>query len=90
MLGENIERDSWLYALAAHDYYWNNGDLNVMSDQEYDALTNILRINWSEIPMVLQWVFKSPEELGQGAVHIKLNNYQLEKALQVHRDQSGG
>lgn len=88
MLGEDIEETAWLYALAAHDYYWEDGQRNIMTDQEYDMVTCILRIRWSEIPLELQKIFGSKEELGQGAVHIKLTEEQIryveDRRLRAH------
>lgn len=80
MLGENVERDAWIYALAAHEYYHGDGLTQIISDEEYDALTSILKMNWSEIPEDLKEIFIQPSYLGQGSNHIKLNDNQLEIA----------
>ena len=80
MLGEDIIRGSWIYALAAHEYYWGDGTKHILEDKEYDALTNILKINWLDIPKELKEVFGTPKELGQGATQIKLTESQLKIA----------
>lgn len=90
MLGENIYRDSWIYALAAHEYYWGDGQNQIISDQEYDALTKILQYGWDDIPNELQLLFRSTVLLGQGATQIKLNTDQLSRANLIYEDYKKG
>jgi REP element-mobilizing transposase RayT len=83
MYGLDTYRDAWVYALAAHVYYHGNGQDHVMEDNEYDALTTILRMNWADIPLELQEIFISPERIGQGSNHIVLNDEQLKYAWYI-------
>ena len=86
MYGVDTYLDAWCYALAAHEYYWGDGHTQIMSDEEYDALTRILRINWADIPLELQELFIEPKRLGQGSTHIKLTDEQKSYAyLQLER-----
>jgi hypothetical protein len=73
MLGENIREDAYIYALAAHEYYWGNEGRDIINDLEYDALSHVLRVNWAEITPELKKIFISPDHLGQGATHIRLD-----------------
>lgn len=88
MLGENVERDSWIYALAAHEYYWGDGLTHILTDQEYDSLTIILKYNWEDIPEELQKLFIDKDHLGQGATQIKLDAEQYEKAYDYYSERN--
>lgn len=86
MLGEDIIRDSWVYALAADEYYHGGGTRQILSDEEYDSLTTVLRFQWSEIPSELKVIFKEPGRLGQGSNHIKLSSAQKKVAESWYSD----
>lgn len=73
MLGEDIERDSWIFALAAHTYYHGEGDeQSPLSDSEYDQLKTVIQINWHEVPSELQKIMESPTAISCTGMHIHL------------------
>jgi len=71
MLGLDIEQDAWTYARAAHEYYHGSGE-SLLTDSEYDALTEIFCHRWSEIPEELKILFESPKSIRTTGMHIKL------------------
>lgn len=84
MLGEDIVESSWVYALAA-DMYNNdpNGD-TILTDAEYDQLTNILCLYWSEIPDVLKILFVDATTIQTTGGHILLSPKQRKIAENVY------
>lgn len=83
MLGEDITETAWIYALSAHMY--NNGDY-LLSDPEYDQLTNVLTVRWRELPKELKDIFVSPEDIRNTGMHIFLDPIQLNTAKEVYRN----
>jgi len=76
MYGLDIERDSWVLALAAHLYY-HTGEQSPLSDESYDALKDIIRVNWDLVPKVLKKRFISPDDIRYSACHVKLTEEEL-------------
>lgn len=59
--------------VAAYLYY--NHDRSIMSDGEYDKLSQYVANHWDELPPIRQWCLGSAEATRATGMHFKFTTY---------------
>ncbi|WP_316172951.1 DNA ligase LigA-related protein [Bradyrhizobium sp. SZCCHNRI2049] len=73
--------------VAAYIYYCL--DHNIMSDHEYDALSNFVADHWDELDPVRQWQLGSPEQIRASGFHILYTVLAVDAARQAFHEHTG-
>ena len=78
MLGLDTYIDSYVVAYCAHEYY--HGDQSTespLTDESYDALVDIIVMNWEDVPEELKVIFGDPESMNATThgIHLDADMY---------------
>lgn len=70
----------WVLMLA-HLYYDRN--VNLVADQEYDALSNFVADHWDEVHPFRQWQLGDAHSIRSSGCHVKLTRLSIAAAERV-------
>lgn len=83
-----VERGARWLIMSAYLYYHRS--CNVLSDGDYDKLSNFVADNWNELSEQLKWQLNSPDDIRATGMGIKITQMGESSALAWYKGKPEG